>query len=154
MIPGLRPTRIILISFYCFLVGLFLLSLTMNAIFGDEGITDIVLWLPVGAGIILAAVLIAVGIGVLYYLQICWKILFFFLMIYISNVVSLILVFLILLCIDINLIYKYSKFLTINAMTWFSFLASFLSGIIVLYYLTRKEIVSYFGGTGPLIEPF
>ena len=92
MISGLRPTCIILISFYCFLVGLFLLSMSVNAIFSDNGITDFIMWLPVGAGLALTAILISTGVGILYYIRLCWKILFFFLMVYVTNVAALIFV--------------------------------------------------------------
>jgi hypothetical protein len=150
----LRPTRIILISFYCFLVGLFLFSLTANTIFGNKGTFDSFLWLPVAAAIVLAFISVAVGIGILYYNQLCWKILFFFLIIFIANVLSIILVALISLCFNISLLYIYSQDIHITPVMWFSFSTIFLFGLVVLYHLTRKEIIGYFGEMGELIDPF
>ena len=153
----LRPTPIILISFYCFLLGLFFFSQTANAVFGDNGIAnsnDPLLWFPVAAYLIFAAVAVTVGIGILYYNQLCWKVLFFGLMILVSSVASLILVAVISICMAPDLFYKYCKDIHISPVTWFAFLSFFLSGIIVFYYLTRERIISYFGNMGPLIEPF
>jgi hypothetical protein len=150
----LRPTRIILISFYCFLVGLFLFSVTANTIFSKNGVIDIVWWLSVAGAIILAFALVAIGIGILYYNQLSWKFLFFFLIIFISNVLSVILVVLFSLCFNISLFYKYYQGIHVTPVTWFSFFSIFLFGIVVLYYLTNKETVTYFGDMGDLIEPF
>ena len=116
----LRPVRIILISFYCFLVGLFLFSVTANIISGNNGVFDLVLWFPVAAAIILAFVLAGVGIGILYYNQLCWKILFFFLIIFISNIISFIFVFLMFLCLNLVPFYKYYQGIHISSVTWFS----------------------------------
>jgi hypothetical protein len=153
----LRPTPIILMAFFCFLFGLFFFSLTANTIFGTNGLLtsdNAMLWFPVGASSILGIALIAVGVGILYYSQWCWKILFFCLMIAISTIASLILIALFLLLVDISLFYKVCQGIHISPMAWFSFLTFFLSGIIVLYYLTRREVVSYFGDMGELVTPF
>jgi hypothetical protein len=150
----LRPIPIILISFFCFLVGLFLFSVTANAIFSNSGISDFFSWLPVVAAIVLAFVLVSVGIGILYYNQLCWKILFFLLIIYIANFVSFVLVLVTFLCLDTTLFYKFYQDIHIASVTWFSFCSIFLFGVIALYYLTRDEIVMFFGEMGGLIEPF
>ena len=150
----LRPVRIILISFYCFLVGLFLFSVTANTIFSSNPAFDPISCLPIGAAIILAFALFFTGVGILYYNQLCWKILFFLLIIFISNVVSFAFVFLISLCFNLRSLYSYYKDVHIAAVTWVSFLAIFIFGIIVLYHLTRKEVVNHFGEMEELIEPF
>jgi len=153
----LRPTRIILISFYCFLLGLYFFSLTANTIFGNNGIsssTDIFAWQPVIAFIIFAFSLIAVGIGLLYYNQLCWKMLFFFLMIGISTVVSLILVGLIFVIVNTSLFCAFYQSLHITSGDWISFFFFFVLGIFVLYHHTRSEIMNLFGDMGDLISPF
>jgi len=152
-----RSTPIMLISFYCFFFGLFLFSMTVNAIIGNNGALsnpDPVLWLPVAAYFILACLLIAVGIGILYLNQLCWKMLFFFLMISISTVASFFLVALLLLVADMHLFYKIYQGINIGLPAWFSFTGFFLSGIIVLYYLTHRKVVSHFGGMDDLVTPF
>ena len=150
----LRPVRIILISLYCFLVGLFFLSVTVNVIFGNNGITDIGMWMPVGVGLLSATILIASGIGILYYNRFFWRTLFFFLIICIATVVSLVLVVLAFILLDISLFYKIYQNINIAPTMWIPFLMIFTSGIIVLYYLTRQEIIFFFGDMGELIEPF
>jgi len=149
----LRPVPIILIAFYCFLLGLFFFSVTANTIFSNNAPSGF-MWLPVATYIIFASVFIGVGIGILYYNQLCWKVIFFFLMIFISTVASLILVAVIFLWLDQELFFKYYQDMHISPVAWFSFLAIFLSGIIVLYYLTHKEVVSCFGKMDEIAEPF
>ncbi len=151
-----RPIPIILISFYCFLLTLFFFSSTANALLGDTSNSgaEMMVWIPVTAYIIFAAAFATVGIGILYYNQLCWKILFFSSMVGVSTIASFILVAVAILFIDLKLFTGIYNTLHFNAVTWFSFLAFFLSGIIVLYYLTRREILSYFGEMGDLVTPF
>jgi hypothetical protein len=149
----LRPVPIILIAFYCFLLGLFFFSVTANTIFSNNAPSGF-MWLPVATYIIFASVFVAVGIGILYYHQLSWKVIFFFLMIFISTVASLILVAVIFLWLDQAFFFKYYQDMHITPVAWFSFLAIFLSGIIVLYYLTHREVVSCFGKMDEMTEPF
>jgi hypothetical protein len=150
----LRPFQIIVITFYCFLVGLFFCFVAANIIFSHNGIPNSILWLLVAAPSILAAVLVTVGMGILYYNQLCWKILFFSLTVFVTNVFSLVLIVSVLLWLDKSLVYKYYQTIHITPVAWKFFSSIFLSGFIVLYYLTREEILSYFGDMGEMLEPF
>ncbi len=150
----LRPVRIILVSFYCFLVGLYLFSLTANTVFNNAWTDDLVSRLPVMAAIILAFVMVALGIGILYYSQICWKALFFLVIIFIANVVSFAVVIAAFWFLHLQSLYGFYHNIHVNSLSKFLFCVIFAFSILVLYQLTRKEMVAYFGDLGDLAEPF
>lgn len=153
----LRPIPIVLISFYCFLLGLSFFSLTANTIFSNNEYLldpDLAMWSPVIFLILLATLLIIVGTGILYFNQWCWKILFFYLIICIATIASFILIYVNLLWINPNLVYQIQKIIQITPVIWFSFVFFLLTGVLVLYFLTDKEVVSHFGDMGDLLDPF
>ena len=152
-----KSTTIVPIVFYCILLAVYFLFLAINTVINNKtGVSnsDVVLWLSVVAEIIFAGGLICVGIGILYLNQLCWKILFFSLAICVSSVSSLIFVFLISLFIDVKFLDPYVEIIKTSSSTWLSCMGVFLSEIIVLYYLSSKEVVACFGEMGPLISPF
>ena len=106
------------------------------------------------APIAFAAGLILIGVGILNFNQLSWKMLFFSLIVFIVNVAAVILIALFCLLVYPNVFYKFYQGIPVNPVTWFSFLSIFLSGIIVLYYLTRREVVHYFGHMKNLLDPF
>jgi hypothetical protein len=150
-------TTIVPIAFYCFFLGVYFLSLAVNAILNNNVIlssNNFLAWLPVLALTIFAGGLVIVGLGILQRHNLSWKVLFFCLAIKISCIASLIIAFLIFLALGVNFLNSVVQFHSINPVTWFSFLGVFLSEIIVLYYLSQDEVVSNFGGMGDLISPF
>ena len=152
-----KPISIILVSCYCFLLGLFSLSLEYGLIFNNRAALSNShgeLILAVIASLGFSTFLVVVGLGFLNLNQLCWNILFFGLMICVSIIASLILVCLILLLVYIDIIYSFFHAFQISPITWFSFLCFFLSEIIVLYYLTRSEVRDCFGDMGNLVKPF
>lgn len=150
----LRPVRIVVLAFYCFFLALFFLSATANTVFGNNSVLSNTDVLVASAYIALALLSVSVGIGFLYYNQVCWKILFFSLIICISTMASLVFDALILLCFNTKLFYKYYQDIQLTPAMWFSFLFIFISGTTVLYFLTREETLVHFGEMGHLIEPF
>jgi len=131
-----KSTVIAPIALYCFFLALVPLSVEANLIFSCKTAfsgSDLGLWIPVGPAVILAAILIAVGIGFLNLNPLCWKILFFGLAICVSCIASILLVYLFALGMNINLFYSFFNINDISSSTWFSFLFFFLSEIIILY---------------------
>ena len=152
-----KSTTIVPIAFYCFCLGLYFLSLAANTVFG-KGVNletaDMLFWSPVIACCIFGLGMFYVGGGILNVQLLCWKILFFCLTICVSSIASTILALIILIIIGAGFIFPYLQALQISSPWWFSFLAVFLSQIIVLYYLTSGEVVASFGDMGDLISPF
>lgn len=142
-----KSTIIVPIAFYCFFLGVYFLSLAVNAILGNKAglaSTDFGLWLIVLIFIILMAGIVAVGLGILYLNQSCWKILFFFLVSCVSCIASYIVVFLIFLLIDVRILTPCYQIIQHASGGWFAFLSFFISEIIILYYLANNEVVSSF----------
>jgi hypothetical protein len=157
MMEELKSTTIGPIAFYCFFLGCCLLYFAANAILGSNGVlsnNDPALWFPVISFTILAGGAFAVGAGIINLKQLCWKILFFALAICVSSMAALIIAFVIFLLIDVKFLAPYFSSIQTNSVAWLSALAFFLSEIIVLYYLTREEVVSSFGGMGEIVSPF
>ena len=154
----LKSTTIVPISVYCFLIGGYFLYLAGNAVFGNKALSSgggFGLWLPVILFIFMACYFIIIGIGFLYLIRLCWKMLFFSLAICVSSVATVVIILLVSMMLDSNIIYALLLNSHITAEMWFSFLFVFLSGIIILYYLANEEVVSSFGGmSGPLLSPF
>ena len=153
----LSSTTIVPMAFYCFVLSVYFLSLAVNFILDNTSVlscNDLVMLLPVIASAVFAVGFVIVGIGILHVNQLSWKMLFFSLAICVSSMASLIIVFLIFLMIDVKFLDPYFQTIQTTSAGWFAFLAVFLSQIIVLYYLTRDDVVAYFGGTGELLSPF
>jgi len=153
----IRSSSIIPLAFYCFCLGFYFFVLGLNTILGstvDLTKTDLMFWLPVGASAILGSALFYVGRGILKLQLLSWKILFFTLAMSVSSIASLIFAFLIFLLLGENIIYVYFHVIQIPLVSLYSFLGVFLSEIIVLYYLTRGDVVASFGDMGDLISPF
>ena len=152
-----KSTTIVPIACYCFVLAVYFLSVALNEVFGKHAIlssNDVMAWTPVITSTLFAVGLAIVGIGILQVNNLCWKILFFSLAICVSSVTSLIIAFLIFLFLGTNIVYAFVQANQIPPVEWFSFLAVFLSEIIVFYFLTREEVVANFGGMGDLISPF
>ena len=98
--------------------------------------------------------LIAVGIGILYLNQWCWKILFFFLIISMATVASLIFDVAIIVLMNVKILYMLVKLIPGISFSLFAFSAFFVSEIVVLYYLTRQEVRGYLGEMGETLSPF
>ena len=146
-----KPISIILIVLYCFLLGLFFISLAINIMLSGGESPN---WLPIGASFIMATLLIAVGVGILCSNQLCWKILFFCLLICMASVASFLFIGVISLFLSTDIIRICFQSVQ-SSIAWWSLLYFFLSEIIVLYYLTRRETVACFGEmTGELVTPF
>jgi hypothetical protein len=152
----LRPVRIVVLAFYCFFLALFFLSATANTLFGNNNAVSAsdTAWLAATVYISLAVLSVIVGIGILYYSQLCWKILFFSLIITITTMASLVFDGLILFFWNIKVFYQYYQDIQLTGAMWYSFVFIFTSGTIVLYFLTREETLVHFGEMGHLIEPF
>ena len=152
-----KSTVIVPLAFYCFVLGFLSFSMAVNSICNSI-ITapnpSFALWIPVIAAFILACGIFAVGVGILYLRQVCWRILFFGLAICVACVTSALIVYLFLLMLNASVIAQIFQSVQITAVTMFSFFAFFLSEIIVLYYLTRAEVIECFGGTGFMTSPF
>jgi hypothetical protein len=143
-----RSNTIVPMAFYCFILGVYFLSLATNAIACDKsGVfsTDLGLWVTVLALLILTGGVVAVGIGILYLKQFCWKVLFFGLTTSVSLIASLIVIFLFLLFANPVVFAIYYHIIQNCPGGWFAFISFFLSEIIILYYLASQEVISYFG---------
>lgn len=154
---SLKSTTIVPLAFYCFVIAGYFLYLTTCALFSSNSIfssSDFTLWVPGLSFAFFGCGLIAVGIGLLREKQIYWRILFFSLAISISSIASLLIAFIIILLLDPKFLDPYFQLMQTTTTAWFTFLSFFLSEIIVLYYLTREEVVASFGGMGELISPF
>ena len=152
----MRSTIIVSVSIYCDVMAAYFLCLAGTAIFGvREGLTSTAfgLWLIAGSLIILAAGLIAIGIGILNFNQLCWRLLFFSLAMSVSSMASFILAFLFFLWTGISVRIPYFQSIQTNSSGWFYFLAFFLSEIIVLYFLSKEEVVSCFDISGRWVLP-
>ena len=152
-----KSTTIVPISFYCFVLAVYLLSLGLGVILSSKGgvnSNDINVWMAVVVFMALAAGVVNVGLGILKLKPVYWKILFFSLAICVSSIASFAIVFLVFSMIDINVLLPYYQDIQKASGGWFAFLAFFLSEIIILYYLISSDVVSCFGDMGPLISPF
>jgi hypothetical protein len=148
-----KSTNIVPIGLYCILLGLYFISTALNMVLNDSKImasADLMVWLPVAAGIVIGGGLIAVAVGVLNLDRLCWRILFFCLVINIASISSGIIADVVFLMFGVDFLRSFH----VPILSQISFLAVFLSEIIVLYYLTRYDVVSAFGDMGPLLSPF
>ena len=155
--PQLKSTTIVPIAFYCFLLGFCLLYFAVNTVMSSNSIlssNNFVFWLPAAALAIFGCGFLFVGAGILHWDPLSWRILFFTLAITVSCMTSLIVAFIIFLFIDIKFLDPYFQAIQTTSLTWFIFLSLFLSEIVVLYYLSRDEVASCFGGMPELVAPF
>ena len=153
----IKSVNIVPIGVYCFLLGLFFLVAGINTLVSNKAPSsgiDFNVWLPVIACVIFAVSFVIVGIGILKEDYMSWRVLFFCLATCVSSIASGILACLFFLVLDTGFVNTIMQTNHITSVEIFSFLAFFLSEIIVLYYLTRNDIVSRFGGMDELVSPF
>ncbi|MBF0489893.1 MAG: hypothetical protein HQL15_04665 [Candidatus Omnitrophica bacterium] len=152
-----KPTSVILIACYCFLLAAFCLSLAINSILNNLSVFDsgVLVYLPIVSFFIMMLAIAAVGVGILFLNSWCWKILFFALAISMSSVATMLLVSLFLIFCPLDIIGSCLNILSITPIKLISFLFFFLSEIIVLYYLTRIEVLEHFYGLqDEWVKPF
>lgn len=152
-----KPVKIVLIAFYCLFLGLFALYLVTGAVFSNNRILsgDPWVWLlPLGLTLILTIFLVAVGIGVVYFNQLCWKILYFSLVISISFFISLFFIVLVLMFLDFKFHTHFFHATLDTSNIFFSYLCFVLWEVFALYSLTTSEVMSHFEEMSGLIEPF
>ena len=153
----IRSTVIVPISVYCFVLAGYFFSLAVNVLLSNKAglsSTNFCLWGIVLALIILTGSMIAVGRGILHLNRACWKTLFFSLAISVSSLSSFVIILIVFSFIDVKVFASVYQTIQHASVSWFAFLGFFLSETIVLYYLTKNEVVSCFGEIGPLISPF
>jgi len=151
-----RPLRIIFLSIYCFFLALLALSMMANTVFCNNLVSTDHVSASIGiiCSVVLAAACVTVGIGLLYYSQLCWKILFFGLVAIGATMAAFLGVSLGLMLFKASLYAKYCARIHLTPVIWQSFLLLFASGFFVVYHLTREETLRYFGNLDHLIEPF
>ncbi len=142
-----RPTSVVLIAIYCFLLGLFFMFLAFLGIEQNKytlPLATIKPWLTVMAPLALMAASLGLGIGILRYSNRCWRTLFFILLFLIGTMTSIIMVLAMLFLLSTALSYSFLEIFNTCSAYWFPFIFSFLSQIIVAYYLAREDVRSYF----------
>lgn len=152
-----KSTVIVPISFYCFLLSLATISMAITSIMNSDLLspnTRLSLWLPVISAFIIAISMFVVGVGILYTKRLYWRILFFSLGISVACITSALVVYLVFLVLNAQVVNQYCQALNITIVTWFTLFSFFLSQIIVLYYLSREEVIACFGGVGIARSPF
>ena len=152
-----KASNIIPIGVYCFLLGTYFLSYGGSILWGNHAAfsgPDLDVWLPVSACTIFAMGMFVVGMGIIKENHLSWKVLFFSLATCVSSIASLILAFLFFILADSSFVNSFFQTNQITSLKLISFLCFFLSEIIVLYYMTRPEVVSRYGGMNDLVSPF
>ena len=139
----ITSTTIVPIAVYCFILALFFVSLGINTLLNNNGLLsgdNPILWLPVSASAIFSlGIFVYLGMGFLNLKRSCWKLLFFCLAISVSSSTALILAYYVMLGIGIDPIAVFFHLDQITPVLWYSWLAVFLSAIIVLYYLPMRR---------------
>ena len=152
-----RSSSITPIAVYCVALGFLPFSLAVNIIINNMSplsAGDGALWVSVIAAFVFSFCLFAVGIGIYYLNQMSWKILFFSLMISVACAASFLMVYSFSLWLGVNLFSNIFFNIQFSGTNWFCFLTIFLSEIMILYYLTRQEVVVCYGELGERISPF
>ncbi len=142
-----RPTSVLLIAIYCFLFSVFFMFLGFLGIEQNHytvPLAEFKTWLTIIAPLALMAASLALGIGILRYSNRCWRTLFFLLLFLIGTMTSIIMVIAMLLLLSNALSCSFLEIFNACSTYWFPFIFSFLSQIIVLYYLAREDVRSYF----------
>ncbi len=153
----INSTTIIPIAFYSFILGIYIVFSVISVVINNPASIfsqDFSKWLPWASLAIFGVGFIWVSVGFVNLSKLCWKILFFSLVICILGSSLIIILFLLLLLFNASFIFSYFQANQITPGVWLPFLFAFLSGIIVLYYLVHKDVVSSFGGMDQLLPPF